>query len=190
VLVRALRVNYVGELGWELHPRIEDMETVFDAVWEAGQPLGVANFGLYAVNSLRIEKSYHGWGSDLTNEINMLEAGMSRFIRFEKDDFTGKQATLNDQEEGLKWEMIYFEVDATDSDIRGAEPIFAGEKCIGITTSGAYGYRSGKSLGFGTVRTGSRHENTQMEVKLLGERHALRPLSKPAYDPVNERLKA
>jgi dimethylglycine dehydrogenase len=190
VSVRALRVNYVGELGWELHPRIEDMETVYDAVWEAGQPLGVANFGLYAVNSLRIEKAYHGWGSDLTNEINMLEAGMSRFIRFEKGDFTGKQATLIDQKDGLKWEMIYFEVDATDSDIRGAEPIFAGDECIGITTSGGYGYRSSKSLGFGTVRVGSRDENTQMEVKLLGERHALRTFSMPAYDPDNARLKS
>ncbi len=190
VSLRALRVNYVGELGWELHPQIGDMEAVYDAVWEAGQQFGVANFGLYAVNSLRIEKTYHGWGSELTNEINMLEAGMARFIRFEKDDFTGREATLRDREHGLKWEMIYFEVDATDSDIRGAEPIFAGEECIGITTSGAYGHRCGKSLGFGTIRTGSAVHDTPMEVKLLGERHRIKPLDKPAYDPANERLKA
>ena len=71
-----------------------------------------------------------------------------------------------------------------------AEPIFAGEECIGITTSGAYGHRCGKSLGFGTIRTGSAVHGTPMEVKLLGERHRIKPLDKPAYDPANKRLKA
>jgi dimethylglycine dehydrogenase len=190
VPLRALRVNYVGELGWELHPQIDDMVTVYDAVWEAGQSLGVANFGLYAVNSLRMEKAYHGWGSELTNELNMFEAGMERFIRLDKDGFTGKEASLRDRADGLKWEMIYFEVDATDNDVRGAEPIFAGEECIGVTTSGDYGHRCGKSLGFGTVRPGSAAPGSPLEVKLLGERHRISLLDKPAYDPSNERLKA
>ena len=190
VPVRALRVNYVGELGWELHPDIKDIQTLYDVIYSKGQDLGIANFGLYAVNSLRMEKAYHGWGSELTNEINMLEAGMERFIRFEKDDFTGKAATLRDKEKGLAWEMIYFEVDASDSDVCGAEPIFNGDQCIGITTSGAYGHRCGKSLGFGTIRTGLVNEDTQLEIKLLGERHAMTLLDKPAYDPDNIRLKA
>ena len=188
--LRALRVNYVGELGWELHPAIGDMLELYNAVWSAGQDFGIANFGLYAVNSLRMEKAYHGWGSELTNEINMLEAGMERFIRFEKEEFAGRQATLRDRDDGLAWQIIYFEVDATDSDVRGAEPIFAGEKCIGITTSGGYGHRCGKSLGFGFIGTGSADENTKLEVKLLGENHSMTLLDKPAWDPGNQRLKA
>ncbi|MFQ5610170.1 MAG: aminomethyltransferase family protein, partial [Woeseiaceae bacterium] len=94
VPARALRVNYVGELGWELHPAMADLETVYDAIHKAGEAHGIADFGLYAVNSLRLEKAYRGWGAELTNEVTMLDADMERFIKLDKDDFTGRDATL------------------------------------------------------------------------------------------------
>jgi dimethylglycine dehydrogenase len=93
--VRALRVSYVGELGWELHPPIEALPKLYEALFERGRALGIANYGLYAVNSMRIEKGYKAWSSELTNELNMLEADMSRFFAAKKDDFVGKAATLS-----------------------------------------------------------------------------------------------
>ena len=99
--VRALRVNYVGELGWELHPPMEHLEVLYDALQEAGAAFGLTDFGLYAVNSLRLEKGYRGWGAELTNEVTMIDADMARFLRLDKDDFTGKRATLEQQGPGL-----------------------------------------------------------------------------------------
>ena len=92
--VRLLRVNYVGELGWELHVPMAEMPKVFDALMAAGKPHGIRLFGTYAMNALRIEKAYRGWGSELTTEIDMIEASMERFLRLDKEDFIGKAATL------------------------------------------------------------------------------------------------
>ncbi len=188
--VRALRINYVGELGWELHPEMQYMEALYDALWDAGAEFGIANFGLYAVNSLRIEKGYRGWGSELTNEITLLDADMDRFVRFDKDDFIGKDATLEQRRDGRSIQLIYFEVDADDSDVRGGEPIFAGDACVGITTSGAYGHAVTKSLGFGYVEIAHAGPGTVLGIDLLGKRYAATVLAEPVYDPANERLQA
>ncbi len=92
--VRALRVSYVGELGWELHPPIDAMTAIYDELWERGRTLGIANYGLYAVNSMRIEKGYKAWSTELTNELTLFEADMSRFFSTKKADFVGKAASL------------------------------------------------------------------------------------------------
>ena len=97
--VRALRVNYVGELGWELHVPMADMPKVFDALMAAGEPHGIRLFGTYAMNSLRMEKAYRGWGAELTNEVTMVAADMERFVDFGKD-FIGKAATLRAKQAG------------------------------------------------------------------------------------------
>ncbi len=190
VSVRALRVNYVGELGWELHAAMADMQTLYDTLWQAGQGFGIANFGLYAVNSLRIEKGYRGWGAELTNEVTMLEAAMERFIRFEKQDFVGRSATLAQKEKMLSWKLVYFEIVTTDSDIRGGEPVFDGDTCIGVTTSGGFGHRVQKSLGFAYVDATHAEPSTRFEVSLLGERFVAEVLDdQPVYDAANSRLK-
>ena len=187
---RALRVNYVGELGWELHPLMEHMPAIYDALWRAGKEFGIANFGLYAVNSLRIEKAYRGWGAELTNEVTMIDAGMARFIKLDKVNFIGKDATLRQQREDRNLQLVYFEIEADDSDIRGAEPIFLGDDCVGVTTSGGYGHFVQKSLGFGYVEPVNAEPGTDLGIDLLGRRcHAI-VLKDPAYDPHNERLKA
>ena len=147
--VRALRVSYVGELGWELHPPIGALPALYDALWERGRALGIANYGLYAVNSMRIEKGYKAWSTELTNELNLLEADMERFFGAAKDDFTGKAATLAQAPRPYK--IIYVQVDAADTDARGGEPVLAGGRCIGVTTSGGYGHRVGRSLAFACV---------------------------------------
>ncbi|MDH3532813.1 MAG: aminomethyltransferase family protein, partial [Gammaproteobacteria bacterium] len=188
--LRALRVNYVGELGWELHPAMEDLPALYEALWEAGRAFGIADFGLYAVNSLRIEKAYRGWGAELTNEVTMVDAAMERFLKLDKDAFTGKEATLAQRLDERTLQLIYFEVDATDADVRGNEPIFSGDVCVGLTTSGGYGHCVNKSLGFGYVTPIFSTPGTELDTCLLDVRCKLRILEDAAYDPANERLRA
>ena len=186
--VRVLRVNYVGELGWELHPLLQDLEALYDSLWQAGQAFGIANFGLYAVNSLRMEKAYRSWGAELTNEVTMLDADMGRFIKLDKDDFVGKEASLQQKERAMQ--LIYFAVEAADADVLGGEPLFAGEQCVGVTTSGTYGHYVRKSLGFGYVPPQLAKPDASLEVALLGERRRVQVLTEPAHDPANHRLRA
>ncbi len=185
--VRALRVSYVGELGWELHPPLDSMPALYEAIWEAGRPFGVANYGLYAVNSMRIEKAYKAWSAELTNELTMLEADLPRFIRFDKPDFVGKSATLAQPPRPLK--IVYIEVAAADTDARGGEPVFVGDRPIGVVTSGAYGHRVKKSLAFACVPPEFAAADTRFEVLIQGERRAATVLQAPAFDPDNARMR-
>lgn len=186
--VRALRVSYVGELGWELHPSMDAMPQLYDAIWSAGQDLGIANYGLYAVNTMRIEKGYKAWGSELTNELTMIEADMRRFINFKKDEFVGRQATIDAPERPVR--IIYGEMDAQTVDPRGGEPIMADGRCIGMTTSGAFGHRVGKSLFFGAVDSAFAVPGTRFEIQVQGEQRGAVVLDQPAYDADNARMKA
>jgi dimethylglycine dehydrogenase len=185
--VRALRVSYVGELGWELHPPIESLPAVYDAVWEAGRKFGIANYGLYAVNTMRIEKGYKAWSAELTNELNMLEADMPRFINFNKADFVGKTATLAQKPRPLK--IVYAEVAATDTDARGGEPVFVRDRCVGVVTSGAYGHRINKSLAFACVDLEFSAAGSRFDVLIQGERRPATVLAAPAFDADNTRMK-
>ena len=186
--VRALRVSYVGELGWELHPAMEAMAPLYDAIWQAGQDLGIANYGLYAVSSMRLEKAYKAWGNELTNELTMHEADMDRFINLAKDDFIGKAASLVAPERPLR--IVYGEMDADGADARGGEPVMVGETCIGLTTSGGYGHRVKKSLFFAAVDTAHAAPDARFDILIQGERRAGRVLEHPAYDPANLKMKA
>jgi dimethylglycine dehydrogenase len=185
--VRALRVSYVGELGWELHPPIGSLPALYDAIWEGGQKFGIANYGLYAVNTMRIEKGYKAWSTELTNELNMLEADMSRFINFSKTDFVGKAATLDQAARPFK--IIYAEIAATDTDPRGGEPVLVQDRCIGVTTSGAYGHRVKKSLAFACVAPEFATPGTSFEVLIQGERRSAVVLGAAAFDPDNSRMR-
>ena len=185
--VRALRVSYVGELGWELHAPMESMPALYDALWEAGVQFGIANYGLYAVNAMRIEKGYKAWTAELTNELNMLEADMARFINFGKADFVGKAATLEHNPRHLK--IVYAEVAATDTDARGGEPVLAGDRCIGVVTSGAYGHRVNKSLVFACIDLAFAAAGSTFEVLIQDERRPATVLGAPAFDADNSRMK-
>jgi dimethylglycine dehydrogenase len=180
--VRALRVNYVGELGWELHPQNEYMSDLYDALWQAGKEAGICDVGLYAVNSLRMEKAYRGWGAELTNEVTLQDADMARF---DKRDESQKQG---DKSSGYR--LVYLDVAATDSDVRGGEPIYLDDRCVGVTTSGAYAHHTGKSLAFAYIEPELSKTGTQLGIDLLGERCAASVLSEPVYDPKNLKLKS
>jgi len=185
--VRALRVSYVGELGWELHAPASAMTALYDALWDAGERFGIANYGLYAVNGMRIEKGYKAWSTELTNEINMREADMLRFVDFGKPDFIGKAATLAQAERPLR--IVYAAIDAEDTDARGGEPAFAGDRCIGLTTSGAYGHRVRRSLAFACVDPEFAAPGSRFEVLIQGERRGATVLERAAFDPDNARMR-
>ena len=188
----ALRVSYVGELGWELHFPIERMPELYDAIVAAGAPLGLVHFGAYAMNVMRIEKGYKAWGSELTTEITPIEARLERFVDFD-GDFIGKKATVarRDQPEPLSMVLVYCEVDATDHDVRGNEPAYdrAGN-VMGIATSGSWGHTVGRSLAFVYVAPEFEEPGSTFELELLGEMRTATVLAEPAWDPHNERLRA
>ena len=188
--VRALRVNYVGELGWELHCPMEDMVAVYESIWTAGQEHGIADFGTYALNSLRMEKAYKGWGAELTNEITMVEADVMRFFRAEKDDFIGKQATLDVDKNTIPLKLVYFEVEMGDNDIVGGEAVMDGDNAIGVTTSGGYGHTTGKSLGFAYVPPEYAQSGNQFDILLIGESRKATVLADPVWDPSASRSRA
>jgi len=187
--VRALRVNYVGELGWELHVPMKDLPQVFDALMKAGEPYGIRLFGTYAMNSLRMEKAYRGWGSELTSEIDMFEGSMERFIRLDKEDFIGRAASLSLKQRGERMKLTYMAVDAGDNDCRGNEPVYRNGKVVGLTTSGGYGFAVRKSLAFAYVDPKLARTGEAFEILLLGERKRARIIAEPAWDETNARLK-
>jgi dimethylglycine dehydrogenase len=189
VPLRALRVNYVGELGWELHCPMDRLAGLYEAVWEAGEAFGIANFGVYAVNSLRMEKAYKGWGAELTNEITMVEADMERFVAYDKEDFVGKAATLRVKQAGIATQAVYVEVAPGDSDVHGGEPVLGDGRVVGVTTSGGHGHHTGRSLGFAYVEPALAAPGTAFEIDLLGAPRAATVLAGPVYDPDNARLR-
>jgi dimethylglycine dehydrogenase len=137
-----------------------------------------------------MEKAYRGWGAELTNEVNMLDSAMERFIKLDKEDFVGKAATLETRKKAAALRLVYFALAGTDSDVRGGEPIFDGETCIGITTSGAFGHYTGKALGFGYVHPEHATPGCRFTVELLGEPYPATVLPDAVYDPSNLRLRA
>lgn len=191
IALRALRVSYVGELGWELHVPRADMPRLYDLVWQAGAPLGIADFGLYAINSMRMEKAYRGWGAELTNEITLIESDMERFFAgAKKGDFIGNVATQEMKASGPTIKLVCLEIEAGDSDARGGEAVFADGRVIGVTTSGGYGHRTGKSLAFAYLSADRAQPETALTVELLAKEHRAKILADAAYDPLNERLRA
>jgi len=127
---------------------------------------------------------------ELINEITMIEAGMERFVKFDKGDFLGREALLQIQKEQLNWNIAYVEVDAEDADVRGGEPAYDGDVVIGVTSSGSYGHRVNKSLAFVFVHPEYAVPGTTFDIEILSQRRKAKVLAEPAYDPKNKRLRA
>ena len=183
--VLALRVSYVGELGWELHMAREDAVAIFEALEAAGKPLGLGFYGAYAAQSMRLEKGYRAWGADLTTERTPLETGLDSFVKTEGRSFTGRDAMLA---KAQPWTMVLLDIDTSEVDPFYAHALFARGQPVGIVTSGAFGHRTKKTLALAFLREPGMREGLQ--VKILGNMRAARILDVPPYDPTNERLKA
>ncbi len=188
VQVRALRVGFTGARGWELHIAVGDMAAVYDALFAAGEDLGVADFGAYALNSLRMEKAYLT-RHELTHDIGPRQAGVDFFVKMDKGDFIGRD-NVDAEPSGNPWKLVYLDVDAADADCQGGEGVFLADGTpIGLTTSGGYGFTVDKSLAFAYVHADHAEPGTTMAVLILGESRPATVLDGPIFDPDNAELR-
>ncbi len=189
--VRALRVNFVGALGWELHHPIEYQNHIFDLLIAAGEEFDIGLVGMRAMESLRIEKSYRMWGLDLTRDYSLLEAGLGRFVKLDKGGFIGREALVKQKAEGLPNGFATLEVSGIeDADPAGNEPIYRGSEMIGRATSGVYGHTLGKSLALAYLAPDCLEIGTELEIVILGARHPATVIGESPYDPENKEIRA
>jgi dimethylglycine dehydrogenase len=182
-----LRVSFAGELGWEIHCAPDDAPGIWDALNQAG----AAPFGMYALNSLRLEKGYRSWKGDLSSDYTALEAGLDRFIDWTKPDFPGKSALEAERTRGPGRKFVTLVVDAGAEDAPPMSLIRKDGEIVGEVTSGGWGYRVGASLALGAVRTDLARAGTEVEVEIFGERRPATVQNEaPLWDPAHERIRA
>jgi dimethylglycine dehydrogenase len=190
--VRLVRVSYVGELGWEVHCSLDASPAVFEALWAAGQPLGLKPFGAYAMDSMRVEKGYKSWKQDLSTDFTVLEAGLKRFVNFNKADFRGRQAIQRQVDSGLKQGAVTLVIDNTaECDAPYLSSVWQGQQRVGLVTSGNYGHRVEKIIALAVVDVACMAAGTVLEIEIFGQRH--RAVVQPqaaVYDPDNSQLRA
>lgn len=187
--VTAMRVSFVGELGWELHVASSDLVALYDAIWAAGKPHGICNFGSYALNAMRVEKGYHGWGADFGVEYTLFDVGLSRFANMSKP-FTGRQAVEEQAMQEAAWAFIGLEITDPGPEPLPSDPIIREGRVLGYLTSVSMGYRTGKLLALGYVENGSLEMGEDCLVQAFGEMRAATCHSHHVYDPKNERLRS
>jgi len=186
-----VRVSFAGELGWEIHTKVEDTAAIFDAVWAAGQPHGLKPFGMFALNSLRVEKAYRAWKGDLSTDYTILQGGLERFVKWDKPDFTGKQALLAEKQRGVAKRFVVLTVDAGECDPPYMSTLWHDGKVVGETTSGVWGHRVDKCVALGMLRSELAEPGTRIEVEIFGQRFpAIVHGDGPVWDPKNERIRA
>ncbi|MEM6623936.1 MAG: aminomethyltransferase family protein [Pseudomonadota bacterium] len=179
VEVRAMRVSYIGEAGWELHVDAAKAAGLFEALERSALPQGLGFYGGYAANSMRLEKGYRAWGADLTTERSPLEAGLGSFVRSDFRDALDRESP---------WDMVLLEIEPGDVDPFYAHTLWQADRPIGIVTSGAYGHHTGKVLALAYLRDPAAR--VDLTVSILGHRHTATILADPPYDPTNTRLKS
>jgi len=190
--VYALRVNFVGALGWELHFPIEYAHHLFEQLFAAGKDHGIGMVGMRAMESLRMEKSYRMWGSDMTPDYTPYETSLDRFVRLNKGAFIGREALEKQLAAGIPNRFVTLEVHGvTDADPLGNEPLFdKSGRIVGRATSGYYGHCLQKSLAIGYAKAEYAQAGTPLSIQILGERKAATVVRESPYDPDNLQLKA
>ena len=189
--VLAMRVNFVGELGWELHHPIEYQNQIFDILFQHGSKLNLKPFGIRAMDSLRIEKSYRLPGRELSIEYCALESGLNRFVSENKGDFIGRDGLAEWKSKGLSYGFVTLEVhNVKDADALGNNPIYLDGKVIGRATSGGYGHRIKKSLVLAMINPSLIKIGLKVKIDILGTKYDASIINESPYDPSNEKLRA
>ncbi|WP_036744572.1 FAD-dependent oxidoreductase [Paracoccus sp. N5] len=188
IAVIALRMSYVGELGWELHIPRDHTVTVFRALEEAGRDLGLGYYGAFAADSMRLEKGYRAWGSDLISERTPCEAGLDALVSVERRVFTGRDALLARRTSPDHWSMALVSVEGVEQPPFFGHPVKFGDRVVGLVTSGAYGCRTGLMLALCYFR--SPLPDREMTIEILGQDYPARMLDTVPFDPGNGRLRA
>ena len=195
-IVRALRVTYVGELGWELHIPVEAALVVYERLMEAGRPHGIVNAGYRAIESLRLEKGYRAWGSDIGPDHTPFEAGLPWAVKHSKGiPFLGRDALSAQQSERLKKRLACFTVDDADVVLLGRETIYRDGQRVGWLSSAGWGYTVGRNIGFGYVRNAEGVDDAMLasgsyELEVATRRVACQVHREALYDPRAQRVKA
>jgi len=194
--VRASRISYVGELGWELSIPTDMALHVWETIVEAGADFGLAHVGMHAMNSLRIEKAYRHWGDDIADEDTPLEAGLGFAVKFDKPGgFIGRDALLAQKEEGLTRRLVQFRLTDPEPLLYHNEPILRDGDICGYVTSAMYGHTLGGAVGLGYVANPDGVDADYVkagtyEIEVACERFAAEASLRPMYDPKGERMKA
>jgi dimethylglycine dehydrogenase len=189
----ALRVNFVGELGFEFHHPIEQQIALFDLLMEAGKEFGIKPYGIKAMSSLSIEKSYRLVPRELSIEYSAFESGLDRFVHPNKGQFLGRDALVAGREKGLNWNFVTMEVHGVtdaDSDTRGSEPIYSKGKLVGRATNGGFGWRVNKSLALGMVKPEFATSGYELDIKILDKIFKASVIAESPYDADNLKLRA
>jgi len=187
----AMRVNYVGELGWELHAPVAQLPALYAAIWAAGAAYDIRDFGLYAMDSLRVDKCYRGWKSDLESGYTPLEASLDRFVDVHKADYIGKAALVAEHARGAaqRFVPLVFDEDG-DAESPYCAQVFDGSTNVGLTTSGVWSHTLKKSVSLAYVRADKAAPGTKLQVEVLGTMRSATVHAEPLYDPKNEKLRA
>jgi dimethylglycine dehydrogenase len=187
----ALRVNYVGELGWELHAPLAMMPALYEALCKAGEAYDMRDFGMYAMDSLRIDKCYRGWKSDLESGYTPLEASLDRFIDITKTNFVGREALLAEHARGpaQRFVPLFFD-EAGDAEAPYCAQVFDGDTNVGLTTSGVWSHTLNRSVALAYVRADLAAPGTRVQVNILGQLRNATVQTEPVYDPTNAKLRA
>lgn len=188
--VNAMRLNYVGELGWELHHGLEHQNQIFDALFAAGEDLGIKPFGIRAMDSMRLEKSYRMVGTELSIEYSAFESALDRFVQADKPDFRGRDALLASRKSGLKNLLVTLHVKGVeDADALGNNALLKDGELVGRATGGGFGFRVDKSLALGMVRPEFSEPGNELEIDILGKTFSAVVIPDSPFDPKNERLR-
>ena len=183
--VMVMRVSYTGELSWELHHDIDDQVALYEALKGVAGIAPPTDFGYYAMNSMRMEKAYKAWGSELTVENTAWELGLDRFMVLENRDFIGRNALVRQRRDGIGRQLYYAEVDTIDADPIGGEAVFREGEQVGVIVSGSYGHRVGRSLSFLLLPADTAKRGGPLVVEVLGRMCTALLVNEPAYDPEN-----
>ena len=193
--VRASRISFVGELGWELYVPTEFTLGVYDKIVAAGKDFDLVHAGYHALNSLRIEKGYRHWSHDITDEDSPLEAGLGFAVKFDKEGgFTGREALLAQKEAGLSRRMLQFLLDDPEPLLYHNEPVWRGGEIVGHITSGMYGHTLGGAVGLGYVSQAAGESDASLlegpyEIEVAGTKFQASVSLQPMYDPKNQQMR-
>lgn len=186
--VRAMRISFVGELGYELHHPIEYQRQLYELIRRVGEDVGLVDFGYRALESMRLEKAYRLWGADMSADYTPIEAGLERFVRFDSGEFIGRDTLLRQREDGVRQKLACLAVETDGADAHGYEPVADGDGPIGYVASGGFGHRTGKSIAMAYLPVAYTQPETELSIRILGEERRATVVAQPIYDPENSRL--
>ena len=186
VPVTALRLSYVGELGWEIYTTSDMGLRLWDLLWDVGQPYGVVAGGRAAFNSMRIEKGYRAWGTDMTTEHDPYEAGLGFAVKADKGDFIGREALAKRKEAGPRRRLVCTVLDDPNVVVMGYEPVFVDGRAVGYVTSADFGYTLGQSIAYAWVPPEHAEVGSRLEIQYFDERHPATVTEEPLFDPGDE----